>query len=37
LCPSKNLKARIDTFIACFNRTLAKPFKWTMTGKPLAA
>ncbi len=21
----------------CFNRTLAKPFKWTMTGKPLAA
>ena len=24
-------------FIAYFNRTLAKPFKWTMSGKPLAA
>jgi hypothetical protein len=32
-----NLKARIEAFIAYFNRTLAKPFKWTMTGKPLAA
>jgi len=33
----EDLKARIETFIAYFNRTLAKPFKWTKTGKPLAA
>jgi transposase len=33
----QELKARIEQFIAYFNRTLAKPFKWTMTGKPLAA
>jgi transposase len=33
----QDLKARIEAFIAYFNRTLAKPFKWTMTGKPLAA
>ena len=33
----RELKARIEAFIAYFNRTLAKPFKWTMTGKPLAA
>ena len=26
-----------EAFIAYFNRTLAKPFKWTMTGKPPAA
>jgi hypothetical protein len=32
----QDLKARIEAFIAYFNRTLAKPFKWTMTGKPLA-
>ena len=32
-----DVKARIEAFIAYFNRTLAKPFKWTMTGKPLAA
>ena len=32
-----HLKARIEAFIAYFNRTLAKPFKWTMTGKPLTA
>jgi transposase len=37
-CTSKqNLKERIEAFIAYFNSTLAKPFKWTMTGKPLAA
>jgi hypothetical protein len=35
--PKQYLKARIEAFIAYFNRTLAKPFKWTMTGKPLAA
>src|SRR3954466_7913854 len=33
----QDLKARIEAFIAYFNRTLAKPFKWTMIGKPLAA
>jgi len=31
------LKARIEAFIAYFNRTLAKPFRWTYQGKPLAA
>ena len=31
-----DLKQRIEHFIAAFNRTLAKPFKWTKTGKPLA-
>lgn len=30
-----DLKARIEAFIAYFNETMAKPFKWTMTGKPL--
>ncbi len=33
----QQLKQRIEAFIAYFNRTLAKPFKWTTTGKPLAA
>jgi hypothetical protein len=33
----EHLKARIEAFIDYFNRTLAKPFKWTMTGKPLVA
>jgi len=23
-------------FIAYFNKTVAKPFRWTFTGKPLA-
>jgi DDE superfamily endonuclease len=31
------LKERILEFIAYFNRTMAKPFKWTYKGKPLAA
>lgn len=31
------LKARILEFIEYFNRTMAKPFKWTYKGKPLAA
>ena len=30
------LKTRIEEFIADFNRTLAKPFRWTKTGKPAA-
>lgn len=34
---TQHLKERIESFIAYFNRTLAKPFRWTMTGKPLAA
>jgi hypothetical protein len=32
-----DLKGRIEQFIAYFNKTLAKPFKWTKTGRPLAA
>jgi len=31
------LRARILAFIDYFNRTLAKPFKWTYTGRPLQA
>ena len=31
------LKAKIEAFIAYFNETMAKPFRWTYTGKPLAA
>lgn len=30
-----DLKAKILDFIEYFNRTMAKPFKWTYTGKPL--
>lgn len=33
----QDLKERIEQFIAYFNRTMARPFKWTKTGKPLAA
>jgi len=29
------LKQRIENFIAYFNKTMAKPFKWTYQGKPL--
>jgi transposase len=32
-----HLQSRIESFIAWFNATLAKPFKWTMKGKPLVA
>jgi transposase len=36
-CSSKaDLKARILDFIDYFNRTMAKPFKWTYKGKLLA-
>ena len=31
------LKTRILKFIEFFNETLAKPFRWTYTGKPLVA
>jgi transposase len=32
-----DLQAQIRHFIAYYNQTLAKPFKWTSQGKPLAA
>jgi putative transposase len=32
-----DLRAQVLAFIAYFNRTMAKPFKWTYRGKPLAA
>ena len=31
------LKERLMDFIDYFNRTFAKPFRWTYTGRPLAA
>ena len=31
-----HLQQRIESFIAHFNATMAKPFRWTMKGKPLA-
>jgi transposase len=31
-----DLRARILAFIDYFNRTMARPFKWTYTGRPLA-
>jgi transposase len=30
------LRAKIEQFIAYFNETMAKPFRWTYAGKPLA-
>lgn len=32
-----DLEAQVLAFIAYFNRTMAKPYKWTYQGKPLAA
>jgi hypothetical protein len=32
-----DLEQKIRDFIAFFNKTLAKPFRWTYQGKPLAA
>ena len=29
------LKRKVLTFIEHYNRTMAKPFKWTYQGKPL--
>jgi transposase len=34
---TEDLKTKIEAFIAYFNTTMAKPFKWTYQGKPLAA
>jgi len=33
----EDLRQRILAFINYFNETMAKPFKWTYKGKPLAA
>ena len=33
----KDLRTRIEQFIAYFNATMAKPFRWTMDAKPLTA
>jgi hypothetical protein len=30
-----DLGEKIRAFIEYFNRTMAKPFKWTFTGRPL--
>jgi transposase len=32
----QDLKAKIQAFMAYFNKTLAKPFRWTYAGRPLA-
>jgi transposase len=34
---TQDLKAKIEAFIAYFNKTMAMPFKWTYQGKPLTA
>ncbi len=34
---TEELKAKIEAFIEYFNRTMAKPFRWTYKGKPLVA
>src|SRR5262249_8190083 len=31
----EDMKERIEEFIRYFNRTMAKPFKWTYKGRPL--
>jgi transposase len=33
----EHLQQRIENFIAYFNATMAKPFRWTRKGKPLVA
>ena len=32
----EDLRAKVLAFIAYYNRTMAKPFRWTYTGKVLA-
>ena len=34
---TEDLRKKVLDFIAYFNRTMAKPFKWTYLGKPLHA
>ena len=36
-CSLDDLRQRLHDFIDYFNRVLAKPFKWTFTGRPLQA
>ena len=36
-CSKEDLKSKMEKFIAYFNQTMAKPFRWTMTGRPLSA
>lgn len=36
-CSKGQLKEKLLAFIAYFNETLAKPFRWTYQGKPLVA
>ena len=31
----EDLRQQVLAFIAYYNRTMAKPFRWTYTGKPL--
>jgi len=33
----KDLRTKIEKFIAYFNATMAKPFRWTMAAKPLTS
>ncbi|KAA6182488.1 IS630 family transposase, partial [Thiohalocapsa marina] len=33
----EDLQAKIADFIEHFNKTMAKPFRWTYQGKPLKA
>jgi hypothetical protein len=33
---AQDLKDKINSFTAFFNKTFAKPFQWTMRGKPLS-
>ena len=34
---AEQLEAKVGKFIEYYNRTMAKPFKWTYQGKPLQA
>ena len=36
-CSIDDLRTQVLAFIDYFNRTMAKPFKWTYQGKPLHA
>jgi len=33
----EDVRERILAFMVSFKRTMAKPFKWTYTGRPLTA
>lgn len=34
---TEDLRDRLRAFVAYFNRTMARPFRWTYAGRPLAA